>query len=136
MSGKRKKYCGIPTEQQLVADVDCCYKVVEELVDSVWDETYQPLGMHQSPHPTCLKFLDNDEHNLACIACLGVHCNFLLFPLAGFARPFPPSLDQGSRREAVFCFLLPSPLPSKRIPPLPRSPTSDLFFRVLIFFSR
>lgn len=39
----RKLKCGVPLEQQ-VGGVDCCYEIVEQIVDSVWDERYQSLG--------------------------------------------------------------------------------------------
>jgi hypothetical protein len=106
MSGKRKKYCGIPTEQQLVADVDCCYKVVEELVDSVWDETYQPLGMHQSPHPTCLRPAQPSLYRLSAWCALQIFA-FHYMIMAGFARPVPllHPLKPRFQKRSGFCLL-------------------------------
>lgn len=38
-----RRKCGVPLEQQ-VADRDCCHEVIQELMESVWNESYESLG--------------------------------------------------------------------------------------------
>jgi len=42
-SHSKKTRCGIPLEEQ-IADQDCCHEVIQDIMESVWNENFEPLG--------------------------------------------------------------------------------------------